>query len=89
MFGWFSEASTFGFALEARQAIGIARERLGRILMRDVAIQLRVARAIDLAHPAFADRRGDFVDAETSADRESQTVGLYGRSGSADRITPR
>ena len=36
-------------------------------LQRDVAIQLRVARAIDLAHAARADRRGDFIDAETGA----------------------
>ena len=32
----------------------IARERLGQDLDRDVAIQLRVAGPIDLAHSAFA-----------------------------------
>ena len=35
--------------------------------MRDLAIQLRVARAIHLPHAAFADLRGDFVDAEAGA----------------------
>ena len=43
------------FALEARQAVGVGRERLGQDLDRDVAIELRVARAIDLAHAACAD----------------------------------
>ena len=32
--------------------------------MRDVAIELRVARAIDLAHPAFAKLRDDAIGAE-------------------------
>ena len=44
----------------------------GRILMRDVAIELGVARAIDLAHAAFADLGGDFVDAEAGAGGEGQ-----------------
>ena len=45
------------FAREAREPIGIAaRTTSGRTLMRDVAIELRVARAIHLAHAAGADR---------------------------------
>ena len=42
------------FALESREPVGISRERLGQDLDRDVAIQPRVARAIDLAHAARA-----------------------------------
>ena len=56
------------------------RERLGQDLDRDVAIQLRVARAKDLAHAAFADRRSDLVDAEAGAGSEGQSAGLYGWS---------
>ena len=55
------------FALEARQAIGIARERFGQDFDRDVAIQLRIARAIHLAHAAGADLAGDFIWAESGA----------------------
>ena len=40
--------------------------------MRDVAIQLRVGRPIHLAHAAFADLRGDFVDAEARAGSQGQ-----------------
>ena len=40
------------FALEARQTVGIAANDVGQDLERDVALQLRVARAIHLAHPA-------------------------------------
>ena len=42
-------------ALEPREPVRIGRERLGQHLDRDVAVQPRVARAIDLAHPAGAD----------------------------------
>ena len=51
-------------ALEARQAIRIGRELRRQDLDRDLATQLRVARAIDLAHAAGADRRDDLVDAD-------------------------
>ena len=66
---------------------GIAGERVGQDLQRDVAIELRVAGPIHLPHAAFADLRGDFVDAEAGAGSEGQTCGLYGRGGSADGIT--
>ena len=46
----------FGFALEPREPLGIAQRTLaGRTLMRDVALQLRVAGAVDLAHAARAE----------------------------------
>ena len=41
---------------------------------RDVATELRVARAIDLAHAAGAERRQNLVGAETSARRESHEL---------------
>ena len=43
------------FARESRQAIRIAREEIRQDLDRDVAIELRIARAVDLAHPAGAE----------------------------------
>ena len=49
------------FALEAREPLGIRREDVRQDLDRDVAPELRVARAIDLAHPARAERRKDSV----------------------------
>ena len=67
------------FAREPREAIGIARERVGQDLERDVAIQLRVARAIHLPHAALADLRGDFVDAEARAGSEGQWCNYMGR----------
>ena len=67
MFGWFSEASILRLALKPREPLRIGGERLGQDLDRDVAIQLRVARAIDLAHAAGAERRQDLVRAEACA----------------------
>ena len=58
--GMIQRGEDLGFALEARQPIGVVRERFGQDLDRDVAIQLRVARAIDLAHPACADAARGF-----------------------------
>ena len=55
------------FAREPREPIGVAGERVGQDLQRDVAIELRIARAEDLAHSARADAGDDFVDAETRA----------------------
>ena len=55
------------FALEACEPIGIDRERLRKNLDRDVAIQLRIARAIDLAHAAGAEGSDILVNAKASA----------------------
>ena len=55
------------FTLEAREPIGVVCEGIGQDLDRDVSVQLRIARAIHLAHPAFADLGGHFVRAESSA----------------------
>ena len=44
-----------GFPLESREACDISRERRRQDLDRHVAFQLAVARAVDLAHSAFAD----------------------------------
>jgi hypothetical protein len=40
-----------GFAQEAREPLGVVRERLGQDLDRDVTIELGVARPIDFAMP--------------------------------------
>ena len=64
------------FAREPRQPFGISGERVRQDLERDVAIQLRVARAIHLAHAARADERNDFVDAEAGAGCEGQVLEL-------------
>ena len=50
------------FTRESRQAVRIVRKRLRQDLDRHVAIQPGIARPVDLPHPPFADRRGDFVD---------------------------
>ena len=67
MFGWFSDAKVFGLALKPREPLGVGGERLGQDLDRDVAIQLRVACAVDLAHAARAERGQDLVRAEACA----------------------
>jgi hypothetical protein len=54
-------------ALEARQPLGILREEVRQNLQRDVAPQLRVARAIDLAHSACPERRDDLVRTQPRA----------------------
>ncbi len=62
------------------------RERFGQDLDRDVAVQPGVAGAKDLPHTPFADRRDDFVNAQTGAEGEGQRWGLYGRRDSSDGI---
>ena len=56
-----------GLALEPRQASRVAGERRGQDLDRDLAPEPRVPGAVDLAHPARAERGEDLVGAEVSA----------------------
>jgi hypothetical protein len=58
------------FALEARESLGVVRERVGEDLDRDVAVELGVVGAIDLAHPAFAQQRDDLIRAELRSGAE-------------------
>src|SRR5262245_35191798 len=59
-----------GFAGEAREPCGIAREQLREHLDRDLAIERRVARAIDLTQSPGAERRADDVRADRRAGRD-------------------
>ena len=53
--------------LEAPRNSGVGGERRRQNLDRDVAIEPRVARPVDFAHPARAERRHDLVRAEPCA----------------------
>src|SRR5690606_27651886 len=57
-------------ALEAREALGIGDEAGGQDFDRDVAFELGIVGAIDLAHPAFAELGGDLVGTEADAGGE-------------------
>jgi hypothetical protein len=52
------------FALEAREAIGVMTECFGQDFECDIAIEPRVARAIDLAHSACSEQTENLVRAE-------------------------
>jgi hypothetical protein len=52
------------FAPEPGQAAGVTREQIGQYFERDVAIQPRIAGAIDLAHRASAEQGNDLVAAD-------------------------
>ena len=69
MFWMVERGERLRLAAETCQAFRVAATaRAG--LQRHLAIQIRVARAIDLAHPAGAQRAEDFVRAEASAGGE-------------------
>ncbi len=55
------------FPAEACEAIGIVGNGRQQDLDRDLAIQLRVAGSVDLAHPARADPRLDLIRADPLA----------------------
>ena len=55
------------FALEAHHPVRVARKLLGQDLERDLALELAVAGAVDLAHPARAERGDDLVTSELLA----------------------
>jgi len=58
------------FTSEPRQPIRIEREGVRQNLQRDVAIELAVARTIDLAHAACAEGRQNFIGTEARAGNE-------------------
>jgi hypothetical protein len=60
----------FRFALESQERRRAVDQARRQHFDRDVAIELGIARAIDLAHPAGADRRDDVVGAEAGSDRQ-------------------
>ena len=62
----------FGFALEAGEAFGIVGEARREDFDRDVALQPRVARAIDLAHAAGAERCQHLEGPEAAAGLKGQ-----------------
>ena len=74
-------------ALEARVDVRIERDRLGKHLDRDVAVELAVACAIDLAHAARADLTEDLVEAElrSGGKRHLRTPESYAAAPDAAR----
>ena len=65
------------FAVEAREPGDVSREGAGQDFQRDIAIQLRVTRPIDLAHAPFAKHGHDFVRAKASARSEGTILSLH------------
>ena len=59
-------------AFEPRETIGVSGKCVRQNLDRHLSTQRRVGRPIHLAHPTFADRRGDVVDADARAECEGQ-----------------
>ncbi len=53
-----------GLALEPRERVGVRGQLRREDFDGDLPVELRVARAVDLAHPARAERREDLVGAE-------------------------
>ena len=68
--GMIERAGGARLLLEARQVVAVLRHRRGEDLERHLAPDARVARAIDLAHAAGAERAGDLVGSEAGADCE-------------------
>jgi len=59
--GMIQRGQGLGFAIKARQAFRVAGERARKNFDGDVALQLRVVRAIHLTHPTRAERCQDLV----------------------------
>jgi hypothetical protein len=65
------------FLLEATHAVGITRHLRRQHLDRHFALEPRVARPIDLAHPARAEWCNDFVGTEPCVGRKRHGRELY------------
>ena len=67
MCGWLSAASSCASRAKRAPPLRIGDEDVRQDLDRDVAIELRIAGAIDLAHSAGAERAEDLVRTEARA----------------------
>jgi hypothetical protein len=76
----------FRLALEAGQPFGIVCERLGQHLDGDMAIELGVACAVDLAHSACTDGSLNLVRADAGAGRETHRRQILDRRRSPRRV---
>ena len=74
MFGWFRLASTCASRWNPGEPIRISGEGVGQDLQGDIAAEVRVLRAIDLAHTPFTYEGGHVVMAEAGADFESHEL---------------
>ena len=63
----------FGFSTKPREAIRISRHGLRQNLDRDLTLQLRVGRAVDLSHSAGTERASDLERADSLPDCETQS----------------
>ena len=81
MCGWFSEASSWASRWKRARRSGSAAKSSRQDLQRDVAIQPRVARAVDLAHAAGAERRQNLVRTDASAAGKRHSPRPVGRNG--------
>ena len=64
------------FALEARESIGMARERRRQNLDRDIAPELRVVRTVHFAHAARAEQRVQAIPADRLAGHVRRRGGM-------------
>ena len=64
-------------AFKSRQAFRVRGECVRQDLDRDLTTKRRVRGSVDLSHPPFADRRGNFIDAEMGTGCESQGLRDY------------
>ena len=64
------------FALEARQTVRILCEPVGQDFDRHLAPELRIAGAVDLAHPARAKGGQDLMRAETRTGGQGHVLRL-------------
>ena len=76
----------FRFALKAGQAVGVGCERRWKDLDGDVTLQLRIARAIHLAHAPGPKGGKDFVRAKACAGVQGQTAAIEYTGRAARRL---
>jgi len=65
--GMAERSQDLGFALEPRETLRVGRHGLREHFHGHLTLQVGVSGAVDLAHAANADLRGDFVGTDSSA----------------------
>src|SRR5574341_516162 len=74
--------------MESGQPFGISRKCVGQDLDRDLAIELRIACAIDFAHPPGAQRAGDLEGADACPGRHCHARSILPYDDATGRTCP-
>ena len=77
MFGWLERGEQFRFLLEAPSPVLVIEEVFRQDLQRDLPLEPRILRPVDVSHAACAEARANLVVAESGPRQVAARSGVW------------